>query len=86
MHFKLSIADITIVQTSLNICFSFQLMATDNEERWKEKEGEEKMEREEQDEELQEEAPLKNLTLWSKLAELAVDNEVERYKGITRNC
>ena len=77
MHFKLSIADSTIVQTSLNICFSFQLMATDNEERWKEKEGEEKMEREEQDEELQEEAPSKNLTLWSKLAELAVDNEVK---------
>ena len=77
VHFKLSIADSTILHTSLNMCFSFQLVATDNEGRQKEKEEEEKTEREERDEELQEEGSLKNLTLWSKLAELAVDNGVK---------
>lgn len=49
-------------------------MATDTEERQKEKDKEEKMEREGQDEELQEKG---TLTLWSRLAELAVDNEVK---------
>lgn len=74
VHFKLSIADNTILHTLLNICFSFQSMATDTEERQKEKDKEEKMEREGQDDELQEKG---TLTLWSRLAELAVDNEVK---------
>ena len=50
-------------------------MATDDEERQQEKEVDEKMEREGQEEELQEEGSLQNLTLWSKLAELAIENE-----------
>ena len=49
-------------------------MTKDNEERQKEKDKEEKMEREGQDEELQEKG---SLTLWSRLAELAVDNEAK---------
>ena len=52
-------------------------MATDNEESQKEKDEEEKMEREGREEELQEEGSLQNLTLWSKLAELTFENEVE---------
>lgn len=62
---------------SLNRCFSFQLVAADNEERQKEKEEEEKMEREGREEELEEEGSLQNFTLWSKLAEMAVENEVK---------
>ncbi|XP_020605487.1 large subunit GTPase 1 homolog [Orbicella faveolata] len=53
------------------------LMATGNEESQKEKEEEEKMEREGREEELQGDGSLQNLTLWSKLAELAVENEVK---------
>lgn len=78
VHFKLLIADkVTILHISLNICFSLQLMATGNEESQKEKEEEEKMEREGREEELQGDGSLQNLTLWSKLAELAVENEVK---------
>jgi len=51
-------------------------MATDNEEREKEEEEEEKSEREEREDELQEEGSLQNLTLWSKLADLAVENKL----------
>ena len=50
-------------------------MATDNEESQKEKEEEEIMEREGREQELQEEGSWQNLTLWSHLAELAVENE-----------
>lgn len=52
-------------------------MATNKEESERDKEEEEKMEREGPKEELQEEGSLQNLTLWSKLSELAVDNEVK---------
>lgn len=52
-------------------------MATNKEESQRDKEEEEKVEREGPKEELQEEGSLQNLTLWSKLSELAVDNEVE---------
>ena len=48
-------------------------MATNQEESQRDKEEDEKMEREE----LQEEGSLQKLTLWSKLSELTVDNEVK---------
>ena len=52
-------------------------MATNQEESQRDKEEEEKMEREGPKEELQEEGSLQKLTLWSKLSELTVDNEVK---------